>query len=218
VKEISILLVDDHVLFREGLASLLKARPQFQIVGSAEDGLQAIELARQLMPDLILMDVQMPRLDGIQATQQIKQEMPDARVVMLTMSEDIQDLFEAIKNGAQGYLLKNTPSDELCRFLESVFEGEAPISGLMAAKMLGEFRKPQEPFVRLPSEQLTDREIEVLRHVSEGMSNREIGAVLVISENTVKKHLRNILAKLHLRNRVEAAMFARQRAANQPDT
>jgi two-component system, NarL family, nitrate/nitrite response regulator NarL len=216
MKPITVLLVDDHILFREGLTSLLSGRPDIQVVGSAEDGLQAIEMARRLMPDLILMDVQMPHLDGIRATQQIKREMPDVRVVMLTMSEDDQDLFEAVKHGAQGYLLKNTPSDELVRFIESVFAGEAPISGLMAAKMLDEFRHPAETTgASLTGEQLTDRELQVLHCVADGLSNREIATALVISENTVKKHLRNILAKLHLQNRVQAALYARQQSGDQ---
>ena len=210
MKTISVLLVDDHTLFRQGLASVLKDRPNYQVVGHAANGLEAIDLARQLMPDLILMDVHMPVLDGLEATRQIKREMPDVRIVMLTMSEDDQNLFEAIKSGAQGYLLKNTAADELFRFMEGVLEGEASVSGVMAAKMLGEFRKPKTASPEATgNEQLTDREREVLNHVAEGLSNREIAANLQISENTIKKHLRNILAKLQLENRVQAALYAR---------
>ncbi|MBI4789205.1 MAG: response regulator transcription factor [Chloroflexi bacterium] len=210
MKAISVLLVDDHTLFRQGLASVLKECPNYQVVGLAANGQQALELARQLMPDMILMDVQMPVLDGLEATRQIKREMPDVRIVMLTMSENDQDLFEAVKRGAQGYLLKNTPAELLFHFLDGVMEGEAPVSGVMAAKMLGEFRKPKHASSEATgSEQLTERELQVLRHVAEGLSNREIAAILQVSENTIKKHLRNILAKLHLENRVQAALYAR---------
>ncbi|OGO38459.1 MAG: DNA-binding response regulator [Chloroflexi bacterium RBG_16_56_8] len=213
MKVISVLLVDDHTLFRQGLASVLKDRPNYQVVGHAANGLEAIDLARQLMPDLILMDVHMPVLNGLEATRQIKREMPDVRIVMLTMSEDDQNLFEAIKSGAQGYLLKNTAADELFRFMEGVLEGEASVSGVMAAKMLGEFRKPKTISSEVTgNEQLTDREREVLSHVAEGLSNREIAANLQISENTIKKHLRNILAKLQLENRVQAALYAKSRS------
>ena len=213
MKVISVLLVDDHTLFRQGLASVLKDRPNYQVVGHAANGLEAIDLARQLMPDLILMDVHMPVLNGLEATRQIKREMPDVRIVMLTMSEDDQNLFEAIKSGAQGYLLKNTAADELFRFMAGVLEGEASVSGIMAAKMLGEFRKPKTISSEVTgNEQLTDREREVLSHVAEGLSNREIAANLQVSENTIKKHLRNILAKLQLENRVQAALYAKSRS------
>jgi DNA-binding NarL/FixJ family response regulator len=208
---ISILLVDDHSLFREGLASLLRARPNLQVAGTASSGEEALLLAREVLPDLVLMDVRMPGINGIETTRRLKVEMPTVRVVMLTMSEDAQDLFQALKNGAQGYLLKNTKPDALYRFIEGVMEGEAPISGLMAAKMLSEFRPPEDP---APDdrgcEKLTERERDVLQRVANGMTNREIAHTLSISENTVKKHLRNILAKLHLQNRVQAALYVHQ--------
>ncbi len=212
---ISVLLVDDHVLFREGLASLLRARANIQVVGGAANGEEALQRAREWMPDLILMDVRMSGMSGLEATRRIKAEMPDVRVVMLTMSDEDQDLFEAIKSGAQGYILKSTPPEDLYRYIEGVMTGEAPISGLMAAKMLSEFRVPSaetraEP---LPREELSEREVQVLQHVAAGESNREIAAALFISENTVKKHLRNILAKLHLHNRVQAALYARRKAS-----
>jgi DNA-binding NarL/FixJ family response regulator len=210
---ISILLVDDHALFREGLAGLLRARPNLQVVGTASNGEEALALVRELLPDLVLMDVRMPGVGGIETTRHIKIEMPAVRIVMLTMSEDAQDLFQALKNGAQGYLLKNTKPDELYRFIEGVMEGEAPISGLMAAKMLSEFRPPEDPAPdECGCEKLTERERDVLQRVANGMTNREIANALSISENTAKKHLRNILAKLHLQNRVQAALYARQQA------
>ena len=208
---VSILLVDDHALFREGLVSLLNAQERFQVIGTASNGEEGLRKARELMPDLVLMDVRMPDGGGIEATRRIKTEMPDVRIVMLTMSEDEQDLFQALKNGAQGYLLKNTQPDELYRFIERVMDGQAPISGMMAAKMLNEFRHPEGP---APDEggceKLTDRELDVLQRLANGMTNREIAATLSISENTVKKHLRNILAKLHLQNRVQAALYVLQ--------
>jgi DNA-binding NarL/FixJ family response regulator len=214
MKPISVLLVDDHALFREGLAGLLRCRENILVVGQAADGAQAVALARELMPDLVLMDVRMPGVNGLDATRQIKTEMPDVRVVILTMSEDEADLFEAIKSGAQGYLLKQVEPEELFRFIDGVFAGEAPISGVMASKMLGEFAHPT-PAQRLDDaidEPLSERERQVLQCLAEGMTNRQIAEKLVLSEHTVKRHMRNILAKLHLQNRVQAALCAyRQR-------
>jgi len=206
-----ILLVDDHILFRKGLGGLLAVQPDFQIVGEAGDGLEALALARELMPDLILMDINMPNCDGKRATARIKQEMPYVQIIMLTVSDDDQDLFEAIKAGAQGYLLKNTKPEDLYEMLRGVARGEAPLSRLMASKILREFARgisrlsPQE---ERPESQLTVREKEVLQLVTDGLSNHEIAERLVITENTVKNHLRNILAKLHLDNRVQAAAYA----------
>lgn len=216
MKPISVLLVDDHALFREGLAGLLRCRPGFEVAGQAADGAQALSLARELLPDLVLMDVRMAGVDGLDATRQIKAEMPDVRVVMLTMSEDEEDLFQAIKNGAQGYLLKNTQPEDLYRFVEGVFAGEAPISGVMAIKMLGEFTRPPAPqrLDDFPQEQLSEREVQVLHCLADGLTNRQIAEKLVISEHTVKKHLRNILAKLHLQNRVQAALCAQNHRAS----
>jgi two-component system, NarL family, nitrate/nitrite response regulator NarL len=215
---ITILLVDDHALFREGLASLLRARPNIQLVGAASSGEEALTLAQELMPDLVLMDVRMPGLGGIETTRRIKMEMPAVRVVMLTMSEDAQDLFQALKNGAQGYLLKNTKPDELDRFIAGVMDGEAAFSGLMATKMLEEFRRPDDVAAgENGREKLTAREWDVLQHVADGLTNRDIGAKLAISENTVKKHLRNILAKLHLQNRVQAVLFVQRQAKPKVD-
>ncbi len=218
MRSISTLIVDDHTLFREGLAGLLRNRPPINVIGQAADGEQAVALAHELMPDLVLMDVRMSGMSGLEATRQIKATLPDVRVVMLTMSEDEQDLFEAIKSGAQGYLLKNTSPDDLCRFIEGVMAGEAPISGLMAAKMMGEFARSAAPHSadELPQEQLSERELEVLHCLAEGLTNREIADKLVISEHTVKKHLRNILAKLHLQNRVQAALCAYRQRQNAP--
>ncbi len=205
-----ILLVDDHVLFRKGVTALLSSRQDMQVVGEAGDGLEAIALARGTLPDVILMDIGMPKCDGLEATRRIKREMPYAKIVMLTVSDEDQHLFEAIKSGAQGYLLKNLEPYQLYDMLESISRGEAPLSGAMAAKILEEFTRPdpgsaQEPEAR---DELTTREIDVLELVAEGKTNKEIASTLVISENTVKIHLRNILEKLHLQNRIQAAVYA----------
>jgi len=206
MEPLRILLVDDHALIRKGLAALLANRTGFRVIGEASDGLEAIELARRLRPDLILMDVHMPRCTGPEATRAITREMPQVKVVMLTVSDEDDDLFEAIKSGAQGYLLKNLEPEHLFEILERTRKGEAALSGTMMARVLGEFQRPGP--LRGDQEDLTERELEVLRLVVEGDSNAEIAQKLVISENTVKMHLRNILDKLHLQNRIQAAVHA----------
>ena len=205
-----VLLVDDHALFRKGLASLIGPLEDMEVVGEAGDGREALERARELMPDLILMDIQMPGWDGLKATRLIKEEMPYVKIVMLTVSDDDKDLFEAIKQGAQGYLLKNIEPEELFEMLRGVYRGEAPISGLTAARILDEFARlaEKETWVPSPGESLTPREREVLQLVAQGATNKEIASQLFIAENTVKNHLRNILAKLHLQNRAQATAYA----------
>ncbi|MCJ7548438.1 MAG: response regulator transcription factor [Anaerolineae bacterium] len=205
-----ILLADDHVLFRTGVATVLASRPDMEVVGEARDGLEAIALARETMPDIILMDIAMPRCSGLEATRRIKNEMPYVKVVIITVSVNDEDLFEAIKCGAQGYLIKDLKTRQLLDVIEGVAKGEAFLSGVIAAKILQEFQKPAEDVVRRSEaiEPLTGREIEVLGLVVEGRANREIASALVISESTVKNHLRNILGKLHLRNRIQAAVYA----------
>jgi len=205
----TILLVDDHVLFREGLYSLMKRWDDFEVVGEASNGEQALKLSNEFLPDLVLMDIAMPVMNGLEATRRITRELPTTRVVILTVSEDEDNLFEAIKSGAAGYILKDAPSRRLHDQLRGVMRGESPLSGAVAAKMLAEFNRQTDRQDALEvDEPLTEREQEVLRHVSEGLSNQEIANVLCLSENTVKKHLRNILQKLHLNNRVQAAVFA----------
>lgn len=205
-----ILLADDHRLFRSGIASLLKSHQDLEVVGQASDGLEAIEQARRLRPDLMLMDIHMPKCSGLEAVQVIKQELPQTHIIMLTVSDDDQDLFTAIKNGADGYLLKTIDPVELYEMLARVHRGEAPISGIMANKILQEFRQLKQN--GHPSseraEELTAREVEILQCVVQGESNSEIAKSLDITENTAKIHLRNILEKLHMHSRIQAALYA----------
>ncbi|MDR7418726.1 MAG: response regulator transcription factor [Armatimonadota bacterium] len=213
--KIRILLADDHALFRRGLASLLAHRDDLEVVGEAGSGEEAIERARELMPDVILMDVRMPGVNGLEATRRLKEEMPYLKIVILTVSEDEEDLFAALKHGAQGYLLKNIDPDELIANIHQVQRGEAPLAPSMAAKILREFSGPAVK----PGPALTQRERQVLELVARGDANKEIARALGISENTVKNHLRNILEKLHLQNRVQAVMYAlREGLINPPST
>jgi two-component system nitrate/nitrite response regulator NarL len=204
-----ILLVDDHVLFRKGMARLIDSQPDFEVVAEAEDGYQAVQYARRFKPELILMDIHMPECDGQEATRLIINEWPEAKIIMLTVSDDDQDLFTAIRNGALGYLVKKIEPEELFARLRGVSQGEAPVSRIMASRILREFaRIGTESPPPDSARSLTPRERQVLRLVSKGLTNKEIGAQLHIAENTVKNHLRNILEKLHLQNRAQAAAYA----------
>jgi len=210
---VRILLADDHALFRDGLASLLAAWGH-DVVGQAADGTAAVELATRLRPDIVLMDVAMPGGGGIGATREIAAAIPDVAIVMLTASEDIDDLFAAIKAGARGYLLKNLEAAELRGMLEAVARGEAAITPAIAARMLAELARPVVPATQAASseardpDRLTERELDVLRLVVAGRRNKEMAAELGISENTVKFHLRNILDKLHAQSRSEMVATA----------
>ena len=207
---IRVLLVDDHSLFRKGIASLLTAERGFEVVGEAGDGLEALARARELMPDVILMDVYMPGTNGLEATRRIKEVLPYVKIVMLTVSEDDQDLFEAIKRGAQGYLLKKIEAKALFSTLRGIVLGEASVSRVMAGKLLDEFARQarKEAAVTLPGTILSPQEKKVLELIAQGKTNKEIAVALAIAENTVKSYVKNILEKLHLENRVQAATFA----------
>ena len=205
MKPLRLLLVDDHALFREGLISLLSYQDDFIVVGEAEDSESALDQARALKPDIVLMDVELPGEDGVTATQRLKMEMPAVTVVILTVRDDSQTLFEAIKAGAQGYLVKNVRSRELLEQLRGIARGEAAISRRMAARILEEIRGQTEPVG--PGEELTARELEVLELVATRLSNAQIAERLVISEHTVKNHMKSILSKLHLRSRHQAAAY-----------
>ena len=201
-----VLLADDHALFRAGIASLLEAWGH-EIVGQASDGREAVALARELHPDLVLMDVSMPNCNGIEATRLISASMPDVKIVIVTVSDDDRDLFEAVRSGASGYLLKDMSDEDFGRTLDAIGAGEPVLSSAIATRILDEFvRRSGEPEPERP--ELTARENEVLRLVAEGATNREIAARLGISEHTVSFHVKNILAKLHLKNRAQAAAYA----------
>jgi DNA-binding NarL/FixJ family response regulator len=205
----ALLLADDHALFRDGLRSLIGHWDEFRVAGEAVNGEEAVELCRQLLPDMVLMDVHMPVMNGVEATRQIQAEFPSTPVVMLTMSLEEKNLFEAIKAGARGYILKDTPAHQLRERLREVARGEVPLSGAIAAKILTEFnRQHAAPAGDSNPEPLTEREIQILQLVAEGLSNDEIGARLFLSDQTVKKLLSNVMQKLHLNNRVQAAVYA----------
>jgi DNA-binding NarL/FixJ family response regulator len=208
---VRVLVVDDHELFRRGLEIVLSQEPDIEVVGEAGDGAEAVGKAADLLPDIILMDVRMPRRSGIEACTAIKEVAPSTRIIMLTISDEEADLYDAIKAGATGYLLKEISTDEVSAAIRAVADGQSQISPSMAAKLLTEFksmvqRTDERPLV--PAPRLTDRELEVLKLVATGMNNRDIAKELFISENTVKNHVRNILEKLQLHSRMEAVVYA----------
>lgn len=203
-----VLLVDDHVMVRKGVLSILTAAPGIEVIGEATDGKEAVKVTLRQKPDLVLMDINMPELSGVEATRKIKAELPDTKVVILTVSETDKDLFEAIKAGADGYLLKNLGPEELVSALEAAYAGESPISPSMASKMLKEFRQQRSGPSNEGAQQLSPREIEVLQLASQGLTYKEIAAQLFVAESTVKNHMRHIMEKLHLRNRSEAVSYA----------
>jgi DNA-binding NarL/FixJ family response regulator len=213
MSKIRVLLADDHQLFREGVSNILRAQTDFDVVGEASDGVEAVLKARGLRPDLILMDIQMPGCDGVEATKRIKADLPDATIVMLTMSDNDTQLFDALNNGAQGYLLKTIRSQELLERLRGVMRGEAIFSPEVSSRVLQLLRHPlpgPQPTGLVEDEYaLTQRQREILALVAyENTSDQEIAERFPISINTVKTHMRNILAKLQCRSRHEAALAA----------
>lgn len=208
---IRVLVVDDHALFRRGLQMVLDQEPDIDLVAECGDGLEAVTKAGELLPDVVLMDVRMPRRDGINACTSLKEVAPSARIVMLTISDEENDLYEAIKAGASGYLLKEISIDEVAAAVRAVHGGQSLISPSMASKLLDEFAsmlKHSDERSQVPAPRLTEREMEVLRLVAKGLNNRDIAKQLFISENTVKNHVRNILEKLQLHSRMEAVVYA----------
>jgi len=203
-----ILIVDDHAHAREGIRDILEEYEDFIIVGEGTNGQEAIELTGKLMPDIVLMDIGMPVMDGLEATKQIKLQFPYVKIVVITVSDDITDLFDALKKGAQGYLLKNLQSEVWYDYLRAFALDEVPMSKEIAFQILKEF--PQETSITKPDTPLSARELEVLQLVAKGLSNRDISTQLFISEHTVKSHLKNILSKLHLENRVQLTSYAFQ--------
>lgn len=208
---IRVLIVDDHALFRRGLQMVLEGEGDIDVVGEAEDGHEAVEKAENTTPDVVLMDVRMPKRSGIEATRVIKDTLPSTKILMLTISDEEADLYEAIKAGASGYLLKEISIEEVADAVRAVHAGQSLISPSMASKLLNEFAamvKRRDERAQVPGPRLTDRELEVLKLVAKGLNNRDIGQELFISENTVKNHVRNILEKLHLHSRMEAVVYA----------
>lgn len=202
-----VLVVDDHALFRDGVISLLSARG-FEIVGQCENGEEALGKVRALSPDVVLMDLNMPVMGGLEATRRLKASEPAVKIVMLTVSEDDDDLFEAIKVGADGYILKRLRADDFFELLSGLERGEAALSRPLAAKIMRELARVQESNEVPAADRLTEREEEILQLLALGRSNRQIGEALVISENTVKYHTKHILDKLHLQSRAEVVAYA----------
>ncbi len=207
------LIVDDHALFRRGLEMVLAAEDDIELVGEASDGAEAVQKAGESLPDVVLMDIRMPKSSGIEACRTMKEVAPSSKIVMLTISDEEADLFEAIRAGASGYLLKDIPLDEVADVVRAVHGGQSLINPSMAAKLLTEFaalnkRDQEERAEQVPAPKLTDREMQVLKLVAKGMNNRDIAKELFISENTVKNHVRNILEKLQIHSRMEAVMIA----------
>lgn len=248
-----VLLVDDQPLFRRAIATLIAEQPDFAVVGEATNGQEALEHARTLAPDLVVMDIEMPVMNGVEAVRRLRDELPHIRVVMLTVSEDEDYLFDAVRFGASGYLLKDLQPEQLYEMLRAVRRGESPVSPVMASRLLAEFRRTHQaepipahvpPFrttsprpsvaavappsgeparARFPvasaaAQILTRRELETLQYVADGLSNKEIGTELSITEGTVKNHVHNALEKLQLQNRIQAAAYVvRQGIAHRPD-
>ncbi|HMQ52282.1 MAG TPA: response regulator transcription factor [Anaerolineae bacterium] len=213
---IRVMVVDDHALFRDGISSVIRSQPDMEVAGEAGDGLEAFIMAQQLKPHVILMDINMAGTDGMEATRLISQALPETHIVMLTVRDDNENIFEAIRNGAQGYLLKTIRARELVEMIRAAARGEAALTPAMAARVMTEFRRTTEPASPTKSDtadnaefdELTSREQEVLNLIAQGFSDKEIAGALSISLYTVKSHVRNILAKLHVNNRREAARLA----------
>ncbi len=215
MEPVRVLVVDDHTLFRRGIVTVLANQKNISVVGEAVNGLEAIDKAEELVPDVIVMDLNMPQCSGLEATQALQAKMPQVNILVLTVSDNEADLFHAIKFGATGYILKNTEPEELVQAIHHIAQGGVIVSPMMAAKLLAEFRGlGTDAMVKKTAEEednLSPREDEVLRLVSQGATNKEIADSLFISENTVKTHLRNIMDKLHLANRSQAAAYAVKR-------
>ncbi len=209
VEPTRVLVVDDQELFRRGLTMVIGALDGIELVGEADNGKDAVDVAVRTDPDVVLLDVRMPARSGIETCAELKAVMPSARIVMLTASDEETDLYDAIKSGASGYLLKDASIDEVAKVVRLVADGQSLISPAMAVKLLDEFKQlASSAAATVTAPRLTDRELEVLRLVARGSSNREIARDLFISENTVKNHVRNILEKLQLHSRMEAVMYA----------
>ena len=205
-----VLIVDDHALFRQGVRNAIEREEEFEVVGEARDGIEALAKARELQPDLILMDINMPHGNGLETVSAIKREWPGMRIIMLTVHDKDENLFEAIRRGAEGFLSKNVRANNLLDSLRDAMRGETALSGPMTGKILKEFARLAEIEAEHIASQLTRREKQVLQKIGEGLNNREIALSLCISENTVKIHVSHILKKLHVQTRFQAAAYARR--------
>jgi DNA-binding NarL/FixJ family response regulator len=206
---IRVIVVDDQELFRRGLTMLMSAEPGLEVVGEAGDGATGIELATRVAPDVVLLDVRMPKKSGIEACLAIKEAVPASKILMLTVSDEESDLYEAVKSGANGYLLKDSSIEEVAQAIRVVADGQSLISPSMAVKLIDEFKLMSQPDrSQVSTFRLTEREMEVLRLVAQGLNNKDIAKRLFISENTVKNHVRNLLEKLQLHSRMEAVLYA----------
>jgi DNA-binding NarL/FixJ family response regulator len=211
MERIKVLIADDHRVVREGLSAILRTKENIDVVGEAQDGQEAVEKARSLVPDVILMDVSMPRMGGVEATRVIKRELPHIGIVALTMYEEQQYIFDLVRAGATGYLLKDTDSSQIVKAIQSIYRGESLIHPSVASKILAEFSLLAQKKGKKPSwveHDLTEREITVLRLVADGKTNKEIANSLDLSEKTVKNHVRNIFHKLQVYDRTQAAILA----------
>jgi len=215
MKPVKVLVVDDHALFRRGITAVLATNKNLEVVGEASDGLEAIKKAEAIVPDIIVMDLNMPRCSGLETTQALQAKMPQVNILVLTVSENEADLFAAVKFGAKGYILKNTEPEELIQAILHIAQGGVIVSPIMATKLLTEFQgleaEGKREAIQKTESNLSPREGEVLQLIAQGATNKQIAESLFISENTVKTHLRNIMEKLHLANRSQAAAFAVER-------
>ena len=214
IETIRVLIADDHAIVREGLRALIDTEPGLELVGEASDGVEAIQLARSLKPDVLLLDMLMPRKDGLEVIADIKQHELETRILVLTSFAEDDKVFPAIKAGALGYLLKDTTPHNLLQAIRDVYHGESSLHPTIARKLIGELHRPSSP--PPAGEELTEREVEVLSLVAQGLSNQEIADQLVVSERTVRKHVSNVLGKLHLANRTQAALYAIQTGIAKP--
>jgi NarL family two-component system response regulator LiaR len=215
-QEIRVLITDDHAIVREGLRALIETEVGMALAGEAVNGLEAVKMARQLTPDVILLDLIMPRMGGIEAIEQIRAENDEARILVLTSFAEDDKVYAAVKAGAMGYLLKDTSPRELLRAIRDVYHGDYSMPPAIAHKLMREIQKPPE--MPPTEEPLTEREVEVLALIAQGLANQEIADQLVISERTVRTHVSNILGKLHLANRTQAALYAIREGLADPDS